>query len=65
MFTKSSLTEHPVMVKIATRAQTEQFALLSEQHWAFAPFFSAHGLENGGFSRHGAGRGMHRFAVRE
>ena len=33
MFTKSSLTEHPVRVKIATRAQTEQFALLSEQHW--------------------------------
>ena len=32
MFTKSSLTEHPVRVKIATRAQTEQFALLSEQH---------------------------------
>lgn len=40
MFTKSSLTEHPVRVKIATRAQTEQFALLSEQHWAKASPFS-------------------------
>ena len=39
MFTKSSLTEHPVRVKIATRAQTEQFALLSEQHWTPVPPF--------------------------
>ena len=39
MFTKSSLTEHPVRVKIATRAQTEQFALLSEQHWLFSRLF--------------------------
>ena len=39
MFTKSSLTEHPVRVKIATRAQTEQFALLSEQHWPRPLFF--------------------------
>ena len=41
MFTKSSLTEHPVRVKIATRAQTEQFALLSEQHWRARFLFSS------------------------
>ena len=39
MCTKSSLTEHPVRVKIATRAQTEQFALLSEQHCSFEGAF--------------------------
>lgn len=46
MFTKSSLTEHPVRVKIATRAQTEQFALLSEQHWPLGgPFLSLYAFD--------------------
>ena len=44
MFTKSSLTEHPIRAKIVTRAQTEQFALLSEQHCSFEVSFYFQGL---------------------
>ena len=48
MFTKSSLTEHPIRAKIVTRAQTEQFALLSEQHWSKgAVLFPAVGAGSG------------------